>query len=55
MSRTLFWVQIISKQIVCVSCAAATNMIGWMAVSQDLKVKMYKKEFLTCSVCGTLR
>jgi hypothetical protein len=55
MSRTLFWVQIITHQIVCTKCAGDTNMIGWMAVSQDLKVKMYKKEFLTCSVCGSLR
>jgi hypothetical protein len=55
MSRTLFWVQIISKQIVCVSCAKDANMIGWMAVSKELKQKMYTKDYLICSVCGSLR
>jgi len=55
MTRTLFWVQIVTSQIVCATCAADTNMTGWMPVSKELKAKMYKKDFLQCSVCGSLR
>ncbi len=55
MAGTLFWVQIITHQIVCVPCAGDTNMIGWMAVNKDLKRKMYEKDYLRCSVCGAYR
>jgi hypothetical protein len=52
MKGILFWVQIITHQIVCVTCAGRTQMIGWMAVNKDLKAKMYEKDQLRCSVCG---
>ena len=52
MSKTLFWVQIFTHQLVCAKCAGNTYMFGWIAVNKAMQHNMYKEQNIRCSVCG---
>jgi hypothetical protein len=52
MSKTIFWVQVFTHQLVCVRCAGNTHMFGWMAINKEMRHHMYKEQSIRCSVCG---